>query len=60
MAALSNRKDSSDFECSDILRYAAEGVMRSELIFAKMGTRFGGLDWPDDFDKISLIVSKDG
>lgn len=34
MAALSKRNESSDFEWAEILRYAEDGVMRSEEICA--------------------------
>lgn len=60
VAALSNRKEYSDLECADILRYASEGLMRSEGISAKTGTRLGGLGVPAAFNRISRMVSREG
>lgn len=59
-AALSNKKENSDLEYAEILRYAAEGVMRSDDISAKIGTRLGGLDFPAHFCRIFRTASKEG
>ena len=47
-------------ECSEILRYAADGVMRSDGISAKIGTRFGAFGLPADFSMISRTACREG
>lgn len=60
VAALSNRKDSFELDAAEILRYAAEGVIRSDDIWAYTGTRLGGLGGLIALDKSSWMVSREG
>ncbi len=60
VAALSNRKDNFDLDAAEILRYAAEGVIRSDDIWAYTGTRLGGLVVSIALDRSSWMISREG
>jgi hypothetical protein len=59
-AALSNKKENSDLENADTFKYAPEGVIRSEDIWAKIMTKFGAFGSPVALERTSRAVSKVG